>query len=245
LLGKRFDLGPLAFVVGGETDCDVVLSDPVGARSRARVEIDALKDEVRLVVERAVHPVLVNDETVLRDRPLRNSDRIVVGRTGFKLLVGDELEARYHETIYGMTICDELAGIHNARYFSERLDREILRARRHHRVLSVLVLDIAHNQVEDGFQEDVLVRRAARALSAAFRRDEVLARYDRWRFAGILPETSKDEAERFGTSLLQRLATVEDGGIRAAMGVAALAPDDSAETLVQRAQRCRSSDTAE
>jgi len=54
----------------------------------------------------------------------------------------------------------------------------------------------------------------------------------------------KDEAVRFGSSLLQRLATAQDGGIRAAMGVAALAADDSAETLVQRAQRCLSKDTA-
>jgi diguanylate cyclase (GGDEF)-like protein len=236
LLGRRFDLGSPAFVVGGEAGCDIVLSDPVGSRCRVRIEIDPLKAEYLLVVERAVHPVLLNDEPVLQECRLNASSRIVVGRTGFVLLVGDELDARYAETIYRLTICDELAGVHNARYFREALEREILRARRHNRALSVIVLDLAQNPVADGIQEDALVRRAARALSGKFRRDEVLARYDRWRFAGVLPETSKDKAARFAGTLVERLAMVQDGGIRAAIGVAALEPSDSPETLVQRAK---------
>ena len=82
---------------------------------------------------------------------------------------------------------------------------------------------------------------------ASVQRHEVQHRLDFDR--GLVPVPPsicrmKDEAVRFGSSLLQRLATAQDGGIRAAMGVAALAADDSAETLVQRAQRCLSKDTA-
>ena len=51
-----------------------------------------------------------------------------------------------------MTIMDGLTGIHNKRYLVEQLDRELSRATRHGRPLTLVICDIDHfKRVNDEF----------------------------------------------------------------------------------------------
>ena len=65
---------------------------------------------------------------------------VKIGDTILKYLSGSDMEAQYHETIYKMTIVDGLTGVNNKRFFLDAMDREIPRARRHQRPLSLVMM---------------------------------------------------------------------------------------------------------
>jgi diguanylate cyclase (GGDEF)-like protein len=123
-----------------------------------------------------------------------NGDRIKIGPTIFKFLSGQDVEAQYHEEIYRMTIIDGLTQVHVKRYLLEALDKELMRARRHQRELSFLMIDIDHfkkiNDVHGHLAGDHVLKEVARLIQQRIRRDEVLARYGGEEFAIILPETT-------------------------------------------------------
>lgn len=127
---------------------------------------------------------------------------------------------------------DHLTGLHNARYFEERLRREIARARRYDRRLGLLVFD-----VEQGGGADLVA--AGERLRAAIRATDVASHVGDGRFAVILPEAAEADAERLHRRVRFALGgRVDSGadGVRVHAGVAALRTDDDVETLRGRAE---------
>ena len=93
----------------------------------------------------------VNDELV-DEYVLRDGDLIKIGRTIFKFLAGGNIENAYHEEIYRLTTIDGLTQIFNKRYFVETLEREIGRAQRYRRALSLVMFDIDHfKKINDSY----------------------------------------------------------------------------------------------
>jgi GGDEF domain-containing protein len=84
---------------------------------------------------------------------------------------------------------DHLTGLHNARYFEERLRREIARARRYDRRLGLLVFDLEQGGGSNLVAAGERIRTAVRATDIASHRGE-------GRFAIILPEAAEADAER-------------------------------------------------
>ena len=107
-----------------------------------------------------------------------------------------------------MTIIDGLTQIHNKRYLFEALEREIIRARRHERDLSLLMFDIDHfKRINDQYGHlagDYVLRELARIVQERIRRDEVFARYGGEEFAIVLPETSLDGGGALAETLRRR-----------------------------------------
>jgi diguanylate cyclase (GGDEF)-like protein len=133
---------------------------------------------------------------------LRDGDLIKVGSTIFKYLSASNVEAAYHEEIYRMAIFDGLTQIHNRRYFEEFTEREIARSRRHNRQLSLLIFDVDHfKSINDQFGHlsgDYALRKLAATVRARIRREELFARYAGDEFVVVLPETTPNEAQKFG-----------------------------------------------
>ena len=104
-----------------------------------------------------------------------------------------------------MTIMDGLTQIHNKRYLFEALEREMIRARRHERDLSVLMFDIDHfKRINDQYGHlagDYVLRELARIVQERIRRDEVFARYGGEEFAIVLPETPLEGAAALAENL--------------------------------------------
>ena len=136
-------------------------------------------------------------------------DRLKIGPTIFKFLSGQDVEAQYHEEIYRMTIIDGLTQVHVKRYLLEALDKELMRARRHARDLSFLMLDIDHfkkiNDVHGHLAGDYVLKEVARIIQQRIRRDEVLARYGGEEFAIILPETTLEGAFALADGLREKI----------------------------------------
>ncbi|MFK7992028.1 MAG: diguanylate cyclase [Sandaracinaceae bacterium] len=189
--GKRYVLGdePLSVGRGGENR--IMLDNDSVSRRHCRVE---RRNVTWYVVDLdSTNGTYVNDDQVT-EYALRRGDQVKVGDTILKFLSGQDLEAQYHETIYNMTIVDGLTQINNKRYLMDTLEREIPRARRHQRPLSVVMFDIDHfKHINDNYGHlagDYVLKELATLCKSRLRPDDILARYGGEEFCALLPETS-------------------------------------------------------
>lgn len=105
---------------------------------------------------------------------------------------------------------DELTGLWNRRYFSERLKEEISRARRrpqrHFTIMMVDVNDLKAINDSYGHQEgDLVLRWVAEFLERSLRAHDVICRVGGDEFAVLLPEIEGEPA----TALLARLRSIQ------------------------------------
>ena len=188
--GTRQILAGEPMRIGRERGNQIVL--PSDSVSRRHCRIDKRKAGWIIKDLGSTNGTYVNDELV-EEYQLRRGDQVKVGDTIFKYLSGSDVEAQYHETIYRMTIMDGLTNVHNKRYLIEALDRELPRAMRHLRPLSVLMFDLDHfKQVNDTYGHiagDYVLKEVANVVRSRLRPDDVIARYGGEEFAVVLPET--------------------------------------------------------
>jgi diguanylate cyclase (GGDEF)-like protein len=137
---------------------------------------------------------------------------------------------------------DGLTGLHNRRYFHETLAREVSRANRYGRELSLLVFDLddfkAINDRIGHLAGDGVLADAAERIREVKRSADVACRVGGDEFAVILPESTVADADH----LSQRIQTAisartlgNAGRLRISAGVAELRPTDDAASLFQRA----------
>jgi two-component system cell cycle response regulator len=243
-LGKRFSLANGGVRIGRGAENDVVLLSDSVSRSHARIEVRS--DSYYVVDLRSTNGTYVDDELV-QERQLRRGDQIKIGDTILKFLSGADLESQYHETIYRMTIIDGLTGIHNKRYFVEQLDRELSRATRHLRSLTLVICDIDYfKRVNDEFGHlagDHVLKEVAQLAKSRLRPDDVIARYGGEEFALILPETDQAGGIRIAEELRKMIATEtftfedEDIDVTISCGVAQLDPKWSSYDFVRAADK--------
>jgi diguanylate cyclase (GGDEF)-like protein len=207
LLGRRFVLEESPVRVGRGSENHIVLEGDSVSRRHAHLEQKG--GAWSCVDDGSTNGSYVNDEQIAREARLGNGDRLKIGPTIFKFLSGEDVEAQYHEEIYRMTIIDGLTQVHVKRYLLESLDKELMRARRHARDLSFLMIDIDHfkkiNDLHGHLAGDYVLKDVARLIQQRIRRDEVLARYGGEEFAVILPETNIDGAQALAEGLRERI----------------------------------------
>jgi diguanylate cyclase (GGDEF)-like protein len=107
------------------------------------------------------------------------------------------------------------------------------RARRHHAVLSFLMVDLDHfKQVNDTYGHlngDAVLAELGSILSTGLRESDVCARYGGEEFALILPETSVDGARTLAERLRARVASSTfPGGLKLTISVGVASTDDAA-----------------
>jgi diguanylate cyclase (GGDEF)-like protein len=126
---------------------------------------------------------------------------------------------------------DHLTGLHNARYFDERLRRELARARRYDRRLGLLRFDL-----EQGGAADLVA--AGERIRAAVRATDIASHLGDGRFAVILPEAAEADAERLHRRVQFALGgRVDSGtdGVRIHAGLVELRVEDDATGFRERA----------
>jgi diguanylate cyclase (GGDEF)-like protein len=155
--------------------------------------------------------------------------------------------ARLFREIQQLAITDSLTGLYNRRHFFELGRREIARARRYHRELAMLMLDIDHfKYVNDTYGHaagDLVLRTVATRCRESLREIDLIGRYGGEEFVFLLPETSLDGGRFVAEQLKQRVSLpveVEDFAvtITASIGVVELAahPGDL-EHMIECADR--------
>jgi diguanylate cyclase (GGDEF)-like protein len=122
---------------------------------------------------------------------------------------------------------DQMTGVWNYRYLMTSLNREIERAIRFDRSLSVLMLDLDHfKRVNDAHghpRGDAVLQEFAARVQAEIREVDTLARYGGEEFAVVLPETAaagaQNLAERICAAIRTRPFTGDDGEVPLAVTV--------------------------
>jgi diguanylate cyclase (GGDEF)-like protein len=139
---------------------------------------------------------------------------------------------------------DPLTGVFNRRAFFELADRELSRAGRYQRPLSIAILDLDQfKQVNDSFGhktgDDVLVD-LARAIEGSLRKEDIFARIGGEEFAIMAPDTGFEAGyelfERMRKTIARR--RVGEHGIQytASFGYTSLNPsDESVSSALARA----------
>lgn len=243
LLGKRFVLDQNPTRVGRGADNQIVLDGDSVSRRHARFEHRG--SQWLVIDDGSTNGTYCNDEQIAREVVLKNGDRVKIGPTIFKFLSGADVEAQYHEEIYRMTIVDGLTQIHNKRYLFETLEKELTRARRYERQLSLLIFDIDYfkniNDQCGHLAGDYVLRELARVVQERIRREELFARYGGEEFVVVLPETPLQGGVTLAENLRTRVAShnfVFQGEripVTISIGCAQLKDEKTATELIQRA----------
>lgn len=241
-MGRKYELQGKMANIGRDPSNDIVINSDSVSRRHARLTMESGR---RMVTDlQSTNGTYVNNQPIL-SHYLDNGDQIKIGDTIYKYLVGSDVESAYHEEIYQMTIKDGLTEIYNKRYFLEALDREMARAQRYSRPLSLLLFDIDHfKKVNDTFGHlagDHVLQVLAGLISTRARREEVFARYGGEEFVVLLPETTKDGAMELAERLRERvdkynfLFDGEEIPVTISVGVAAM--DEEAITTTEFIKR--------
>jgi diguanylate cyclase (GGDEF)-like protein len=136
---------------------------------------------------------------------------------------------------------DSLTGLHNRRYFYETLGREVDRAQRYQRRLSLVIVDV------DGFKEindrighlagDAVLAEIADRIRQVVRSADIPCRVGGDEFAVIVPEVEVGQARQL-VGRIQRAVSAQPiaraGRVRVSAGVADIQPNDSPTTLFER-----------
>lgn len=117
---------------------------------------------------------------------------------------------------------DYLTGLHNRRFFMQRLQEECERVRRHGSNLSVLLFDLDHfKQVNDRHGHDIgdrVLKRVADVSTDIKRITDVAARIGGEEFALLLPETDQRGAVQLAQRLREAVAELHIKELNAASG---------------------------
>ncbi len=201
-LGKKYNVDRPSIVIGRSSKADIQIDQESVSRNHCKL-INTGKS-IMLRDLGSTNGTYVNDELV-DEYVLRDGDLIKIGRCIFKFLSGNNIENAYHEEIYRLTTIDGLTQVYNKRYFIETLEREIGRAHRYRRELSLIMFDIDHfKKINDTYGHlagDHVLKQLASVIKARIRREDIMSRYGGEEFAIILPEIDNYNAVQFAEKI--------------------------------------------
>ena len=194
-LGRKYNLETANVIIGRSSKADVQIDQESVSRNHAKIMNTGKSIILRDLG--STNGTYVNDQ-LIDEYVLRDGDFVKIGRTIFKFLSGGNIENAYHEEIYRLTTVDGLTQAFNRRYFLEQLDREVSRAKRYRRDLSLILFDIDRfKTINDDLGHlggDFTLRELAACVKTGIRKEELFARYGGEEFVIVLPETTLEGA---------------------------------------------------
>ncbi|NWC92334.1 MULTISPECIES: diguanylate cyclase [unclassified Pseudomonas] len=238
-----------------------------GIRDIYEIEPGILQQDARKVFER-IHPLDVERVresirlSALQLSHWREEYRVLLPQRGLRWIRGEatpeELPGggtlwhgyvsdisdlkRVEEELRALSITDSLTGIHNRRYFQDRLKAEMIRVKRASGSLSVIMLDIDHfkriNDQHGHAVGDEVLKEICRRVSQRLRRTDVFCRLGGEEFVVLCPNTDGSQAFAVALELWQALrsAPMEGvGTVTASFGVASWRVEEGVDGLLLRA----------
>ena len=177
-----------------------------------------------------------------RDPDVRFGDEDVRGLEELADWVAPAIEnARRFREARQLADLDSLTGLHNRRYFYETLGREVDRAQRYQRSLSLVIVDV------DGFKEindrighlagDAVLAEIADRIRRIVRSADIPCRVGGDEFAVIVPEVEVGQARQLVGRIQRAVSSrpiARAGRVRVSAGVADLQPNDGPSSMFER-----------
>lgn len=162
-------------------------------------------------------------------------------RTEERDLATEELQ-RLNAALENLATTDPLTGIFNRRKFLERLQANILEAKRYGTPLALIFFDIDHfKRVNDTYGHetgDKVLQELARIVTGMIRQTDIFARLGGEEFVILAhnndAKTGGELAEKIRTRVGEH-SFPDIGAVTCSFGVVQFYPDDTAETLIRRA----------
>ncbi len=149
---------------------------------------------------------------------------------------------KMEEELRCLSVTDCLTNCYNRRYFVQKLEEEIERAKRAGRKFSLVMLDIDRfKSINDRFGHnagDLVIKSVAEVIKNRIRKIDCLARWGGEEFVILLPDTPVDKAAVLAEELRESISKMNIPGVdrvTASFGVAGYCSEDTSDTLVQRA----------
>ena len=242
-LGRRADIHEAAVLVGRSHEAD--LSIQHRSVSRRHCQIWHEDGQYRLRDLGATNATRLNDAPLQGESVLADGDQITVGESILKFIAQDSVEARYHEEIYQLATHDPLTELYNRRHFCELADKEIGRAMRHRRPLTLCIIDVdLFKPINDRYGHisgDDVLRQIGALVRRHARGDDVAARIGGEEFALLLPECTAIDGIAIAERLREAVAAAAfaPGGdarrITVSIGVAALSAEHDSRSALMAA----------
>ncbi len=157
-------------------------------------------------------------------------------------------KAQLLENAMRISITDDLTGLYNHRYFSQRLLNEIKRAERYGLTFTLLMIDIdnfkQYNDTHGHPKGNEVLRQMGEIFKNQCREVDVVARYGGEEFAVIMPETSPEKVVETVNIIREKVATfpfvgreTQRGGcLTISVGISSYHGDgQEAHTLIEQA----------
>jgi two-component system, cell cycle response regulator len=246
-IGRRTTLERDRYVLGRDEGADILLDRDAASRQHAVVERSSRGHWVVRDLN-STNGTFVNERRI-SEVTLEDGDQLRFGDVVFKFLSGSNVESKYHEEIYQMSVLDGLTGIYNRRYLMDSLERELASSLRHQNPLTLVLIDIDHfkrvNDERGHLGGDAVLRQIAQRIQPRIRREDLFARYGGEEFAAVLTITPLEGGLRFAESVRQLVARRpfsfdgDEVSVTISLGVASTLdePTITVGELIQRADR--------
>lgn len=248
-IGKKVEITVDKLSIGREATNDIVINSNSVSRRHAEIfkkYIDPKNPNTMYSFFirdlGSTNGTYVGDQAIVTPIELNNGDSVKIGSTIFKFIIGSDLESAYFEEIYRLTIIDGLTEIFNKRYFLEQIEKEMSRAKRYRRPLSLIMFDIDFfKRINDTFGHltgDFVLKKLAQVVKASIRREEIFSRYGGEEFTIIMPESTLDKsvevAEKIRKAIERTLFSFEGHiiPVTISIGVAEMFDNSSSLELV-------------
>ena len=163
------------------------------------------------------------------------------------LAMSREHARRNAEDLAHAAVTDPLSGLFNRRYFHERLEEELDRARRHDTTVALLMIDIDNFKgINDQFGHlagDLVIRGVGEILKRSVRRFDLCTRFGGEEFAIVMPGSGAESSASVGERIRQRIeafrpaeADLTDLRVTASIGMA-VSEGASVRELIARADQ--------
>ncbi len=150
-----------------------------------------------------------------------------------------------NHSLFNLAVTDEKTQLYNARFFSYRLQNELLRAKRYKRDVSLLVIDIdffkKFNDTYGHLVGDWVLKNVAKTLKSVFRVCDLVARFGGEEFIVFCPETNKNQAriaaERARQAVEKLVLEVGQGktaSVTISIGIATFPGDGGTQTEITK-----------
>jgi len=175
-------------------------------------------------------------------KPFDRSELVARLKTALRVLELEKSLKDAYEKIRILSITDKLTGCYNRTYMDEYLAKEIARATRYHRTVSLVMADIDHFKLVNdphGHQAgDLILKNFVFSIREGLRQDvDWIARYGGEEFLVVLPETdfenAMSSAERLRRIVSERVTSYDEKeiSITASFGVVGFNPSAKIKTI--------------